>query len=258
MSDINEIEGVDIQKLRQEVYDYVELRLGKGMVDVELDPEHMQNSLKRAIEVFRTRSSGAVEESFAFLALQKDVQIYTLPIETECVVKIWRRSMGDLGNGGSQFDPFSQGMLNLYILNGARTGGLLSYELWSQYSFQVGRMMGAEIDFTFNSVTKKLSLIRRPLGNGESVLLQVYIKKPEYQLLADYKSLTFIKEYTLALSKITLGEAREKYGSIIGPSGGVTLNGSSLKNEGQSMIDKLHEDIQNYKFGETPLGILLG
>lgn len=258
MSEENEFEVVDTEKLRQEVYNYVELRLGKGMVEVELDPEHMQNSLKRAIEVFRTRSSAAVEESFAFLALQKDVQIYTLPIETECVVKIWRRSMGDLGNSGSQFDPFSQGMLNLYILNGARTGGLLSFELWSQYSFQVNRMFGGEIDFTFNSVTKKLSLIRRTLGNGESVLLQVYIKKPECQLLTDYKSLTFIKEYVLALSKITLGEAREKYGSIPGPAGSTNLNGSALKNEGQAMIDKLHEDIQNYKFGETPLGLILG
>ena len=253
-----EIEVVDIKKLRDKVFDYVLNILGQGMIDVELDPVHLQNALDRAIEVFRTRSSAAVEESFAFLTTQRNVQIYTLPEETETVLKIWRRSLGDLGNGGSQFDPFSQGYLNVYILNAGRSGGLLSYELFSDFQFQVDRMFGGQIDFNFNSVTKKLTLVRRPEGSGEHLLLQIYVKKPECQLLSDYKSLTFLKDYVLALSKITLGEAREKFGTIPGPSGGTNLNGAALKTEGQAMIDKLHENIQNYQYGEIPLGLLIG
>jgi hypothetical protein len=259
MAEVN----ADIGKLRKQVYDYVQLRLGggvdgSGMTEVELDPEHLQNSLIRAIEVFRTRSSAAIEESFVLLPTQKDVQIYTLPEETELVLKIWRRSLGDLGNAGSQIDPFSQGYLNVYILNAGRSGGLLSYELFQDFNFQVGRMFGQEIDFYFNSVTKKITLVRRPIGTGEHLLLQVYNKKPESQLLSDYRILTFIKEYTLALCKLELGEAREKFASIPGPSGGTTLNGTALKAEGQAMIDKLLEQITLYHFGEQPLGFMLG
>ena len=256
MSDTNNV--VDIKKLRNNVFDYVRLRLGDEMVEVELEPKHYDNALVRAIEVFRTRSSAAVEESFAFLSTQRNVQIYTLPEEIQYVSKIWRRSLGDLGNAGSQLDPFSQGYLNVYILNAGRSGGLLSYELFQDFNFQVSRMFGGEIDFNYNSITKKLTLIRRPDGNGEHLLLQTYNLKPEVNLLTDYRTLTFIKEYVLGLCKISLGEAREKYGTIVGPGGGTSLNGGPMKAEGQAMLDKLHEEITLYKFGETPLGLLIG
>lgn len=249
---------VDLTKLRQGVFDYAKLRLGSQMVDVELDAEHYQNALARAIEVFRTRSSAAVEESFAFLSTQRDVQIYTLPEEVQYVRQIWRRSLGDLGNAGSQIDPFSQGYLNVYILNSGRAGGILNYELFKDYEFQIDRMFGGQIDFNFNSITKKLTLIRRPYGTNESLLLQTYNLKPEVQLLTDYRTLTFIKEYTYCLCKHTLGEARSKFNTIPGPGGGTTLNGESLKTEAMAEMDKLHENVINYHYGEIPLGLVIG
>jgi len=258
MANLETPSPTDYNKLKNMVFDYTKLRLGDQMVELELDPAHYNNALTRAIEVFRTRSSAAVEESFAFLTTQRNVQIYTLPEEIVSVTKIWRRSLGDLGNAGSQLDPFSQGYLNVYILNAGRSGGLLSYELFQNFNFQVGRMFGQEIDFYYNLVTKKLTLIRRPAGTGEHLLLQTYNLKPEVQLLTDYRSLTFIKEYVLALSMLSLGEAREKYSTIIGPGGGTTLNGQSLKAAGTELIKKCEEDIALYKFGETPLSLLIG
>jgi len=253
-----ETDLVTSKKLEQKLFDYVRLRLGDSMVEVELGAEDYENNLTRAVEVFRTRSSFGVEESFAFLAVQKDTQIYTLPEEVQFVRKIWRRSIGDLGNGGSNFDPFIGGYYNAYILNAGRSGGLLSLELFTDYQFQINRMFGGDIDFNFNSVTKKLSLIRRPLDTQEHLLLQIYNLKPVVQLLSDYRSLTFLKEYVLSLCKITLGEAREKYGNIPGPSGGTTLNGAALKSEGYAEIERLHTDIGLYRFGETPLGLVTG
>jgi hypothetical protein len=249
---------VDLAKLKNNVFDYVRFRLGDQMVEVELDPEHYENAIVRAVEVFRTRSQAAVEESFVFLKPQKDVQIYTLPEEIQYVQKIWRRSIGDLGTGGSNFDPFSQGYLNTYILNAGRSGGLLSFELYSDFQFQASRMFGGEIDFNFNSVTKKLSLIRRPLCEDETMLLQTYNLRPLVQLLTDYRTLTFLKEYTYALCLSELGQAREKYSTIVGPGGGTTLNGASLKAEATAIMTELHMDIQNYRFGERPLGLLIG
>ena len=249
---------VDIKKLKESVFSYINLRLGSGMVENELDPEHYENALIRAVEVFQTRSSGAVEESFAFIKTQTGVQVYTLPEEIQYVRQIWRRSLGDLGNAGTQIDPFSQGYLNVYILNSGRAGGLLNYELFKDYEFQVDRMFGGQIDFNFNSITKQLTLVRKPYGNNETLLLQTYNLKPLVQLLVDYRSLTFIKEYAYCLAKHTLGTARSKFGSIAGPGGGTTLDGESLKNEALAEMDKLHEDISNFRFGETPTSFIIG
>lgn len=246
------------EELKQSVFDYARLRLGDKMVDVELEPEDYETALTRAVEYFRTRSEAAVEESFAFFTTQLNVQVYQMPDEIQHIRCIWRRAIGDLGNAGSQVDPFSQGYLNVYILNSGRAGGVLNYELFKDYEFQVGRMFGQYIDFNYNSVTKKLTLIRRPYGTWETLLLETYNLKPLCHLLTDYRTLTFLKEYTYALCMHMLGQAREKFGSIPGPSGGTTLNGAALKSEAMQLMSQLDEDIKNYKFGERPLWFIIG
>jgi hypothetical protein len=255
-----EINGnvVDLTKLKNSVFDYVRLRLGEGMIETELDPSHYENALTRSVEVFQTRSSAAVEESFAFLKPQTNVQCYTLPEEVQYVRQIWRRSLGDLGNAGTQMDPFSQGYLNVYILNSGRAGGILNYELFKDYEFQIDRMFGGQIDFNYNSITKKLTLIRKPYGDQETLLLQTYNLKPLVQLLVDYRSLTFLKEYTYAICLSELGHARSKFASIPGPGGGTTLDGASLLAESATLIEALNLDIQNFRFGETPTSLIIG
>ena len=71
----------ELQTGQQEIFDYVKNNLGEGMVDVELDPKHYQTALERAINRYRQRSSNAVEESYAFLTLQKNQNSYILPDE---------------------------------------------------------------------------------------------------------------------------------------------------------------------------------
>ena len=53
-----------IDKAKQEVFDYVRLMLGDGMIDVELDPAHYETALRRSLGVFRQRSDNSVEESY--------------------------------------------------------------------------------------------------------------------------------------------------------------------------------------------------
>ena len=62
----------ELQTMQQEVFDYVKNNLGEGMIEVELDPKHYETALERAINRYRQRSSNAVEESYAFLTLQKN------------------------------------------------------------------------------------------------------------------------------------------------------------------------------------------
>ena len=248
-----------LNELKQEVFDYVRYSLGDGMVDVELDPQHYEQALKAAILRYRQRSSNSVEESYAFLDILQDTDTYTLPDEVISVKQIYRRSIGSTStSSATQFEPFEAGFLNMYILQAGRVGGFLNYELFAQYQEMSQRMFGGFINFKYNKVSKQLQIIRRPRSETETVLLWTYNHKPDVTLLSDYKALPWLRDYTLALSKRSLGEAREKFATIAGPQGGTSLNGTALKSEAQSDIERLEKDIDMFVDGGDPMYFIIG
>lgn len=114
-----------LNELKQEVFDYVRFSLGDGMVDVELDPQHYEQALKRALMQYRQRSSNSVEESYSFLELVADVNTYTLPMEVITVKQLYRASIGSTSSSNaSQFEPFEAGFMNMYMLQSGRVGGV--------------------------------------------------------------------------------------------------------------------------------------
>ena len=248
-----------LTELKQEVFDYVRFSLGDGMVDVELDPMHYEQALKASLLRYRQRSSNSVEESYAFLDILQDQDKYTLPNEIISVKQIFRRSIGSTStSSATQFEPFEAGFLNMYILQAGRVGGFLNYELFAQYQEMSQRMFGGFINFKFNKVNKELQIIRRPRSETETVLLWTYNYKPDVTMLSDYKALPWIRDYTLALCKRSLGEAREKFAQIAGPQGGTSLNGTALKAEATADIERLERDIDLFVEGGDPMYFIIG
>lgn len=248
-----------VNALRNQIIDYIRLRLGDQMIDVELDKEHYEMAIKQALIKYRQRSSNSIEESYAFLDLVKETQDYILPSEVMSVRQIFRRGIGSVtGTTASQFEPFASGYLNTYMLVAGRVGGFTNYELFTQYQELAMRMFGGFINFTFNPVTKKLTIIRKIPENGESVLLWLHNYKPDQVLLSDHMAFPWIQDYAYGLAKYSLGEAREKYGTIAGPQGGTTLNGGALKTEAKELLDKLEQDLINYVDGSMPYTFVIG
>lgn len=247
---------------KQEIFDYVYAFLGGGMVDVELDPVHYEAALTKALTRYRMRSDHSVEEAYVGLTLVEDQNDYILPHEIMEVNYIYRRSVGSRsggGDGGTLYEPFNLAYTNAYLLAGSGMGGLATYELFAQQQELVGRMFGSFIEFTWNSTTKKLTILQRPrAGEGEDVLLEVYMYRPDNQLLNDYMAKQWIKDYTLASCKYMLGEAREKFATIAGPQGGTSLNGASLKAEAQAEMEKLEAEVSLAVPGGTGYGFTIG
>jgi hypothetical protein len=147
---------------RKEIEDYIRFRLGDGMIDVELDPEHYKVAIDRALLRYRQRSSAGEEESYAFLDLLPETQEYILPADIMTVRQVFRRGIGSVsGTTASQFEPFASGYLNTYMLVAGRVGGLTNYELFTQYQKLAMNMFGGYMNFTFNPMTKKLTLVRK-------------------------------------------------------------------------------------------------
>ena len=107
-----------LQELKQNLIEYVKLQIGDQIVDLELDPAHYEAAYQKTIGTYRQRAQNAYEESYIFMELVKDVSIYTLPQEIVTVRQIFRRTFGDsTGPFASNFDPFSQASINVYLMN---------------------------------------------------------------------------------------------------------------------------------------------
>ena len=245
---------------KQELFDYVNLSLGGGMVDVELDQAHYEEALKKAFAKFRQRSDNSVEESYLFLPTVIDQNTYTLPEEVIEVRKIFRRSIGSRtggGDGGTLFEPFNLAYTNTYLLASTNMGGLATYNAFAQYQELVGRMFGSFIEFKWNTTTKELVILQRPRAE-EELLLYAYNYRPDSELLKDYLASQWIKDYTLAVCKYMLGEARSKFATIAGPQGGSTLNGDALKSEAQAEMEKLETDVATQVAGGVGYSFTIG
>lgn len=243
---------------RDELIKEIELRLGGQMVDVELDPEHYDLSIRKAFEKYRQRSENAVEEGFIKLNVQVDVSDYTLPDNVIEVYNIYRRGTGTVdGSAGGAIEPFETAYLNNMLMNSGRAGGMATFDALSQHREALGRLFGKEMIFTWNTVTKNL-FIHRKIKAVDTVYLHVFKHRSDEELLTDTYAMPWIKELALAYSKLMLAEARGKFNTIAGPQGGTSLNADALRNDAQMSIDKLDDELKTYTDGQAGLGIIIG
>ena len=244
MSEFDEIN--DLVKAKQEVYRYCETMLGGNLIDVELNVEDYEIALSGAFAKYRQRADSSVEESYMFLTTIQDENTYILPREVVEVREIFRRSIGSRtgeGDGGTVFEPFNLAYTNTYLLSSSNMGGLLTYELFAQYQELVGRMFGSFIEYKWHPQSHKLTLLQRPRNSDEELLLRCYNYRPDIAILNDVYVIQWIKDYALATCKIIVGQSRELFSNVIGPSGGTSLNGAALKAEGAAEIEKLEDEL---------------
>jgi hypothetical protein len=220
--------------------------LGEGMVEIDVDPVHLETALDKALARFRQRSPNAVEESYLFLELIQDQNEYKLPDEVIEVRQVWRRAVGSrtgMGAGGTLYEPFNLAYTNTYLMSGSMMGGLATYELFAGYQKLVGKMFGSYIEFKWKPTTHTLTVLQRPFAQGEQILVQSYNFRPDW---------------VLAVTKTILGEARSKFQSIAGPGGQITLNGTALLAAGKEEMEKLDKEIETYIAGGTGYTFVLG
>jgi len=247
-----------LQELKTKVFDYVRYSLGDGIVDVELDPAHYEIALSQALVRYRQRSANSVEESYSFLNLLENQNTYTLPSEVISVRNVFKRNIGANSGTSSQYEPFEAGFVNFYMIQSGRVGGLATWYLYNSFLKEASKLFGGYLNFQFNTVTKQLTIMRRPQADQETILLWTENYRPDVTLLTDQYSYPWLKEYTLAKCMMMLGEARSKFATLPGPQGGTSLNGTDLLTRGQAKIDALELEITNYMTGETGMWFVIG
>jgi hypothetical protein len=246
--------------VKDELISEMELRLGGGMVDVELDSAHYELAITKALRKFRQRSSRAVIEKFLKLNIIKEQQEYQLPAQVVSVRDVYLRHTGAFGISatGMDFEPFNTMYLsNMLLQSNTNFSGLLNYELYADRRELLARMFGAYCTFTWNPTDHKL-FIHRKFRADDEVYLWTYVERSDEDLLNDVYGSPWIKDYALAQAKFILGEARSKFSTIAGPQGGTSLNGDNLKSEAQAELEKLEQDLNLYIDGSDPMGFIIG
>lgn len=251
---LNTPTNLTLQELKQALFENLRLRLGGDIVDLELDPDHYEAAYNYAIKVYRQRAQNATQESYTLMTVIKNVDTYTLPQEFINVRSLFRRTVGlETGPSSTSFDPFSSAILNTYLLNYNYTGGMATYDFYAGYVELAARMFGGYVTYTFDPVTKVLRVVRDFKGTGERILIWADIQRPEEVLIQDPYAGVWIADFIIATLKGIIGEAREKFGSIAGPGGGTTLNGTAMKAESAKAQEALILELKNYVDGSQPL-----
>ena len=246
--------GLTLDELKQALFQNVRYRLGDGIIDLELDPQHYEAAYNYAIKVYRQRAQNATAESYTLFTIEKNVDTYTLPQEFINVRCLYRRTVGlETGPSSSSFDPFSSAILNTYLLNYNYAGGMATYDFYAGYVELAARMFGGYVVYTFDPVTKVLRIVRDPKGSGERVLIWADVQRTQEVLLQDPGAGVWIGDWVFAILKGIIGEAREKFASIAGPSGGTSLNGAAMKAESKQLQQELIEELKRYVDYSQPL-----
>lgn len=246
--------NANLTQLKESLFENLRLRLGGDIVDLELDPDHYEAAYDYAIKTYRQRAQNATVESYTLMRVEKNIDTYTLPSEFINVRALFRRTVGlETGPSSTSFDPFSSAILNTYLLNYNYTGGLATYDFYAGYVELAARMFGGYVTYTFNPVTKALRVVRDFKGSGERILVWADIQRPEVELIQDPGAGVWIADFILAELKEIIGQGREKFQSIAGPSGGTSLNGAQMKAEGKAEKERLLDDLRKYQDFSQPL-----
>jgi len=236
----------------------IELSLGAQMVDVELDVEHLNQAITISIQKLRQRSDGANLEKDIFLHITRDITEYTLPDEVQEVRRLYRRGVGAYTNGGVNFDPVDAAFANIYLLQPNRSGGLATWDFYNQFLETTERVFASQYNFTWDVNNKLLTILRKPRGD-EEVVVRVYARKSEDDVINDPYAGPWVRSYATALAKYALGEARDKFPSgFPGPNGNVMLNGATLKQEAQAEIEKLEKQLHELVTSSDGYAFIVG
>lgn len=248
------------EKAKAALIQDVLLELGAPLVTVELTPEQLDHCIEDAILIYTKYAS------FTPQCLGVDLLDY----EDEQGINLKKFNISVIDD--IAFSPaFGFGMSTSELAFGY-SGYISHMPIWRPYSFVsmecmyelkelAQRMLAPKPDWIFIPQTGYLKLMPEPkfayrnlwmnyhVAPGQHrghipAIIQCEIEPPLWQLYSN----EYVRRLVGAHAKMLLGTIRSKYTSISLPGGG-QLDGASLKQEGQTELKELIDNIRSESFG---------
>lgn len=238
---------------RQQLQDWIVKKLGGPVLDVEAETSQIVDNIDDAIQLFSRHAGDVVYRSALLMTLSADVHTYNAPVNVKTILSLdTSRSIGEGVN--VLFSPLNQ-MYNMGFLNffsGTFGTGLGSYEIGMEYLRQTEKILTAPFEVRLNKYAHTIHVTPTPIETLYGVL-ECYLEYDAGTADSDIYNEVWVKNYSLALSKITLGHIWGKYNGMTIP-GGATLNSGQMLQEGIAEKAALEEVL--VKTEGEPLGII--
>lgn len=246
-------------KLREKLYQDVLINLGGGIVDIELDKPQIEFAFNYALSIYRQKAANATIERgiiFKYKFMQQEYDLSDSDIVF--IREIHRNMLGTSSSTDYKMDPFLMMYVNqmMYALNQNMTyGSIATIALQYNYLSVLEQILASRVNYFWNPSEKKL-FIYNNTGRDEVFLIVADCHRSDRELLNDVNVYPWLLSYTSARCKMILGEARSKFQSLAGPTGGVTLNGSELKQEAVAEMEKLEKEITDFVTSDRGYGFI--
>ena len=223
---------------------YVLAKLGSPVVGIELTDGQTVILVDEAVRIYNTFVG---RQQKKHLTLTLGVQGYALPnvgSRGVCKVDFTRK-------GGHPFisDPFFG---REFARN--QPTDFDQYVMGISYWKALQRVGGQECDWLWDPIERKLYVDLGPSNQGTEALWDAtywyYEDVPIQEIPAHHHQ--YVLDLSLALAKKMVGEMREKYGgSVPSPGGGIQMNGTQLKQEGETLEERTRATLINIGCSEV-------
>lgn len=250
----------DEAKAKEMLIKDVLLNFGAPLVSVELTQEQLDHCIEYAIMIYTKYAS------FTPQCLGVDLLDY----EDENGINLKKFNISSIKD--IAFAPTMGLGMSTSELAFGYSGYISQMPMWRPYSFVslecmyelkelAQRMLAPKPDWTFIPQTGVFKMMPEPRLYYRTLWNNYYVSKGHHRghipavleceiepQLWELYSNEYVRKLTFARAKILLGTIRGKYSSITLPGGG-TLDGASLKQEGQTEEKELIDNIRQESFG---------
>jgi hypothetical protein len=242
---------------RDELIQYCLRRLGHPVIEINVDPDQVEDRIDDALQMYQQFHMDATEHIILpYQITSQDITNKYIPIPDGIVSVTGFVSLGNDSRAMGMFDIDYQ--LHLTDWDAFYAGGsILNYDMMQQKLALLKWELDTQASFDFNQHQKKMFI--RWNWSGD-VVPGMYIIIEGYRILdpdtyTEVYSDFWLKRYATELVRRQWAENILKYSGTSLP-GGITLNGTEMYDRAIENIEKLEQELRdNY---ELPIDFMMG
>ena len=248
-------------KTREEALKWAKRQVGGGVVVLEVNEDHVEDSFDDAIRWYIARKG---IKRRAVTNLSPGIQEYAMPDDTDEVLDVWFPGVQiDIIAAVNPFafidvDQLPVAYQSITGVPGGSFYGTLHQIL--SHAETARRVIGSEPAWEYFKDTNILHIAPRNIGGGSSLVSFISTRLDSEKITDDFAKLRYrdrdiILRYLVAKLKEKLGRVRGKYTDWPSAGGSKSLDGDTLLGEAQGEIERLDEEI---KALSEPVPFLVG
>jgi hypothetical protein len=230
---------------------YIKSQLGAPTINVEVTTNQISEIIDDTVQKFTEYAYGTLEGTILMeLSGAKD---YDMPDTMTNVLKL------STGGSGSNLTNFSANYGSGFVPNlwseqwfsDSITGSLIPNVIGISTTRAIlDKYFGDDLNYNFNHLNKTLQLLENFTGAAVMSYQYEYLADEQNDLVYNHE---WIKAYSLAKTKFLWGTVTGKYSQTL--VGGASINYSDMKQEAETSIDRLNEELLTKWSDPAPIDI---